>query len=118
MNNGIKNQVEYCIAQLRKNSLSEADLEKIVQIAQSESPQQDLLYIQTNRTSPTSPVIGMRIIENGNISDGPPDPSDWPYETVLDAIRDGWRVIKFPEQALMLDETRTYGLGAEFVLER
>jgi hypothetical protein len=43
---------------------------------------------------------------------------DRPYGAVLEAIRDGWRVIKFPEQALMLDESRTCALGAEFVLER
>ena len=45
-------------------------------------------------------------------------PRDWPYKTVLDAVRDGWRIIKFPELALMLDEKRSYGLGCDFVLER
>ena len=38
--------------------------------------------------------------------------------TVIDAIRDGWRVISFPNMALSLDENRTYGLGFEFILER
>jgi hypothetical protein len=60
----------------------------------------------------------MRIVENGEISDGPDNPDDWPYQSVLEAIRDGWRVIKFPELALTMDENRTTGLGFEFVLER
>ena len=52
------------------------------------------------------------------MSDGPEDPDDWPYKTVLEAVRDGWRIIKLPELALAMDDSRTYGLGHEFVLER
>jgi hypothetical protein len=33
-------------------------------------------------------------------------------------MADGWRIIKFPEMALLLDEKRTYGFGWEFVLEK
>lgn len=79
---------------------------------------QDLLYLNTKTTGPTSEVLAMRIIESGEISDGPEDPDNWPYQSVLEAIRDGWRVVKFPELALMMDETRTYSLGFEFILER
>ena len=114
----IKKQADFCIEQLKAGTLTEESLTRIVELAEAGGQRQDLLYLQTNRTSPVSPVVGMRIIEDGAISDGPDDPDDWPYETVLEAIRDGWSVIKFPEQALMMDESRTYGLGAEFVLER
>ena len=79
---------------------------------------QDLLYLHTEKTSITSPARGMRILLDGVLSDGPEDPEDWPYKTVLDAIQDGWRVIKFPELALMADEGRTYGVGCEFILEK
>ena len=58
----------------------------------------------------------MSLMQDGEISE--PAPDNWPYETVLDAIRDGWRIIKFPEMALLLDESRTYGLGCEFILEK
>ena len=60
----------------------------------------------------------MRILQNGKLSDGPRNPEEWPYKTVLDAILDGWRVIKFPEMVLLLDDKRTYGLGCEFILEK
>jgi hypothetical protein len=118
MNAQIKQQVELCIEQLKAGTLMEEGLGRIIELAETARRPQDLLYLQANRSSLISPVVGMRIIEDGEISDGPADPDDWPYGTVLEAIRDGWRVIKFPEQALMLDESRTYGLGAEFVLER
>lgn len=77
---------------------------------------QDLLYLQAISTSVASPVHGMMLVENGEVHE--PDESRWPYRTVLDAIRDGWRVIQFPNLALMTDESRTYALGCEFILER
>ena len=79
---------------------------------------QDLLYLQAAHSSPAAPVLGMLLVENGDISEGPPNPADWPYRTVLDAIRDGWRVIQFPNLALLGDGSRTVGLGCEFILER
>ena len=48
----------------------------------------------------------------------PREPAEWPYQTVMDALRDGWRIISFPNLALMMDESRTVGLGCEFILER
>ena len=79
---------------------------------------QDILYLHTRVNSLTSDILAMRSVTNGQISDGPENPDDWPYQSVLEAIRDGWRVIKFPELALMMDESRPYGLGFEFILER
>ena len=87
--------------------------------ATSLSPKrQELLYLQAEQTRVTFPVMGMSIFENGKFSDGPRDPDDWPYQTVSQAMQDGWRIIKFPEMALLVDEKRTYGLGCEFILER
>ena len=43
---------------------------------------------------------------------------EWPYNSVLEAMDDGWHVIKFPEMALMLQEDKTFGLGCEFILEK
>ena len=79
---------------------------------------QELLYLQTANSMPTSEVVGISLFSQGKEVVLPADPKDWPYESVLDALRDGWRVIKFPELALLLDEKRSYGLGCEFILER
>ena len=45
-------------------------------------------------------------------------PEDWPYQRVGDAVRDGWRIIKFPDITLLLNEERIYGLDCEYILER
>lgn len=79
---------------------------------------QDLLYLQTNSTSLESGVLGMTLVENGHVTALPDDPQAWPYQSVLEAIQDGWRVVQFPNLALLMDESKTYGLGCEFILER
>lgn len=124
-NRSIRKQVQHCVRQLRRGSLTEDDLQAILDDAEQpreDTPatalRQDLLYLQTRSTAIDYPVLGMKILEDGNLSDGPRDPEEWPYKTVLDAIQDGWRIIKFPEMAVLLDESRSYGLACEFILER
>ena len=118
MGSTIKNQVETCIDELKQGTLTEKGLRRIAEVADEARAMQDILYLHTAANSPIAEVLAMRIVENGEISDGPEDPADWPYQSVLEAIRDEWRVVKFPELALMMDESRTYGLGFEFILER
>ena len=114
----IEQRVEQCVADLKQGTLTEESLRRIAETARNGGATQDLLYLNATTASLTSEVLAMRIVEDGEISDGPEDPAQWPYQTILEAIRDGWRVVKFPESALMMDEGRTYGLGFEFILER
>jgi hypothetical protein len=79
---------------------------------------QDLLYLQASNTSVTSEVLGFSLVQGGDSIDVPRDPAEWPYQTVAQAMKDGWRVVKFPELALLLDESRNYALGCEFILEK
>ena len=115
----LEEAVEQCVEELRQGVLTEARLRRIVEHSGSKlGGRQDLLYLQASNTSVQSGVHGMLLVQNGEVSEGPSDPDDWPYKTVLDAIRDGWRVISFPNLALLLDDSRTYGLGCEFILEK
>ena len=84
----------------------------------SDKAMQDLLYLQAVSVGVDSQVLGMRVLIDGEFDDGPDEPEDWPYKSVLEAIRDGWRVISFPNLALLMDESKTYGLGHEFILEK
>jgi hypothetical protein len=119
MTQTIKNQLEHCIDLLRQGKLTEQKLRAVDEALDSANGKcQDLLYLQAGSTALTARVHGMLIVENGQVSDGPPNPDDWPYRTVIDAIRAGWRVIQFPNLALLTDESRAYGLGCEFILER
>jgi hypothetical protein len=79
---------------------------------------QDLLYLQASNTSVMSEVLGFSLVQGGESVDIPRDPGKWPYQTVAQAMKDGWRVVKFPELALLLDEARNYALGCEFILEK
>ena len=123
-NASIREQVEQCIEEFRRGELTEEALQGVLDSIDRRRERrvrkrrQDLLYLHTRSTSIDYPALGMRILENGVLSDGPRDPDDWPYKTVLEAVNDGWRIIKFPEMALLLDESRSFGLGCEFILER
>ena len=112
---------ESLAAKLESGTLTVEQLRQDIEdmLAQDGEKRQDILYLQTSGSSPARPVIGMMLIEDGQCSDGPPDPNDWPYQTVLDAVRDGWRIISFPNMALLaVSESEPHGLGFEFILER
>ncbi len=113
----IRQQIEECIRALHRGELTEEDLRQVIRMIHPD-PRQDLLYLQADSTSLGSRLLGLALVENGEIVEVADDPNDWPYKTPLEAIRDGWRVIQFPNLALMMDERRSYGLGCEFILER
>jgi hypothetical protein len=111
--------LEACVASLNKGELTESRLREAFAAADASSPrQQELLYLQCYNTSPDSQAIGMMMVRDGKLQQGPADAKQWPYQNVLSAIADGWRVISFPNLALMTDDTKTFGLGCEFILER
>ncbi len=115
----IERNLELCIHAFRDGTLSEQMLRDALEAANGTTGKcQDLLYLQAGSTSLTSPVHGMLLMEDGEIAEEIPDAEDWPYQTAIDAVRDGWRVVQFPNLALIVDESRTYGLGCEFILER
>lgn len=112
---------ESLVTDLRNGILTESLLrQKIADLAaETEKKRQDILYLQVGTTSPTSQVVGMTYIEGGVLNEASPNPDEWQYQTVLDAVQDGWRIIAFPNMALLaVSEEDTYGLGFEFILER
>ena len=119
-----KQQIQGWLDKLRAGTLVEADLQQALErlsdgTSDGDPPRhQRLLYLNTGNTGVDSQVLGMSLVENGQILEGPDDVDEWPYNSVLEAMNDGWRVIKFPEMALMLQEDKTFGLGCEFILEK
>ena len=109
------------VAELQQGELTPTQLCRGITdlIGHTSNKPQDILYLQARNTSPESQVVGMMRIEDGQRTACPPDPEDWPYQTVLDAVKDGWRIISFPNLSLLaVDEKEVYGLGFEFILER
>ena len=119
-----KQQIQEWLDKLRAGTLVEADLQQALDrlnngTSDGDSPKrQRLLYLNTGNTGVDSQVLGMALVENGQILEGPDDVNEWPYNSVLEAMDDGWRVIKFPEMALLLQEDKTFSLGCEFILEK
>ncbi|MCY3901831.1 MAG: hypothetical protein OXF76_01610 [Caldilineaceae bacterium] len=111
--------IERWLDKLRAGTLVEEDLQLALRRldADGATRHQRLLYLQTSTTGVDSDVLGMALVEDGQILEAPDDPDEWPYGTVLEAMADGWRVVKFPEMALLLQEDKTYGFGCEFILE-
>ena len=109
------------VTELQQGMLTEDQLRQGIEdlTARSKAKKQDVLYLQAHNTSPGSRVIGMMLIEDGVLKEGPANSEDWPYQTVLDAVEDGWRIISFPNMALLaVDDREFHGLGFEFILER
>lgn len=111
-------QLESCIEALQQGSLTEERLQQVIDaLRRGGAGQQELLYLQCGQTSVDSQVIGISLVQGGEVVEQHPgDP--WPYETVLDAMQDGWRIVQFPNLALVPDENRPTGLGCEFILEK
>ncbi|MDP7396276.1 MAG: hypothetical protein QF541_05380 [Lentisphaeria bacterium] len=118
----LKQQLELCVEKLRSGLLTEHDLQHVLESlgdGDGNAAPQRLLYLQSENTMITSKVIGIAVVDRDGVHDGPDDPDEWPYQTVHEALLDGWRIIKFPEMALMMsDEETPYGLGCEFILEK
>ena len=87
-------------------------------MSDTNSQRQSLLYLQLRNTNPGSQVMGMSLFVGGKMVEPPADPKDWPYQSVLAAIAEGWRVISFPNLALLMNETIPQTLGCEFILEK
>ena len=113
----VGNDIEQVLEHFRHGQLTEDDLRQALAARPSASRRQDLLYIECSSTALNSSILGMNLVCDGQIV-SPANRGEWAYANVLDAIRDGWRIIKFPEMALMMVEDRNMGLGCEFVLEK
>lgn len=109
--------LDNCIELLQRGELTEEYLRAAFAAVAGEDAgkRQSLMYANTWDTSVFSGLVAIAIIERGerrDLSNG----AAWPYSSIADAMNDGWRVIKFPD--FVPDESRNYGLGCEFILEK
>jgi hypothetical protein len=109
---------ELVVDLFRRGQLTEQRLRDALEQRPATTGRQDLLYLQASSTSLESSIVGTTLIRDGAIVPVIPGAEDWPYANVLAALRDGWRIIKFPELALLMVEDRTISFGCEFILEK
>ena len=122
MSSKIEEWVSLARKKVKNESISDNDLDQLEQILQIRCNQnrQRLLYLQATTPSIRSNVIGMAQHEpvNGAITQIEPDTDDWKYQTVHDAIVDGWQAIFFPGQRTSFDDQEIDILGYEFILQK
>lgn len=119
-------EVNYWLREARQKlaagQLNEADLDALVAAADGTKPRvkQRLLYLHA-----TTPHIGSRLTaatlhepKDHGTSTMDPMQQDPDYNSVHEAIRDGWQVIHFPNQLAPFDDKEIDILGYEFVLQK
>lgn len=106
-------------AKLANGGLHSDDLDALARLARR-APRQRLLYLHASTPSVRSGVLAMTLHEPipGWIAEIDPDPQEWPYRTVQDAILDGWQVIHFPDQRAPFEDREIDLMGYEFILQK
>ena len=113
----VKEWLDECIEKHKSGELTTEDLCRVEDVLDSEK--QIILYLYSKSTNPRSP-IGAWAIFDVTVPDEPALPSqDAPYDSVLDAVHDGWRIVHFPRPELynFTDVENAY-LSYEFILEK
>lgn len=103
---------------LADGAFAPADLDALAALL-GRGSRQRLLYLHTREPSVTSAVIAM--VEHDPAAaprELSPFQDEWPYDSVLAAMRDGWQVIHFPNQLSPFDDCDTDLAGYEFVLQK
>ena len=81
---------------------------------------QRLLYLHSTSPDVFSNIIALNLVEptkNATREITAEDP-DWPYQTVHDAIVDGWQIVQFPYLQAPFDDRELDVLGYEFILQK
>ena len=86
-----------------------------------DAPRQRLLYLQARTPSVMSNIIGLTLIEP--VAGFAPEihaesAPDWPYQTVHDAVVDGWQIVQFPHLQAPFDDRELDVIGYEFILQK
>ena len=81
---------------------------------------QRLLYLHARTPNVFSPLIGLTQIEptSGYQAEITADPPKWPYQSVHEAMIDGWQVIQFPHLQAPFDDHDLEFVGYEFILQK
>jgi hypothetical protein len=113
----IKEWLDNCIEKLKAGELTATDLRGVTAVLNSEK--QLILYLYSKSTNLRSP-LGAWALYDATAPEAPILPSqDAPYTSVIDAVRDGWRIVQFPRPELynFSDVDNAY-LAFEFILEK
>ena len=114
--------VAKAIVKLKDGGITGHDLEELSQTVHSsrKTPRQRLLYLHAASPSIRSEIIATALHEPvpDSITEITTEEHEWPYQTVHEAILNGWQVIHFPDQRAPFDDREIDILGYEFILQK
>jgi hypothetical protein len=92
----------------------------LIAVCRNKTIRQRLLYLQAATPNIQSKVIGMARHEPVPdwISQIDATQTEWPYNSVRDALLDGWQIIHFPDQRAPFEDGEIDVLGYEFILQK
>ncbi len=99
---------------------SEADLEELLAAVRGGRLRQRLLYLHAGSPSIYAGLVGATLHEPvaGARTQIDPLAPELPYNSVHEALLDGWRVIHFPLQMAPFEDREIDIMGYEFILEK
>jgi hypothetical protein len=107
--------------QAENGGVTAAALEELERLIGTRSVvRQRLLYLHAATPSIRSSVIGIALHEPvpGSVTQLEPEPGEFPYATVHEAILDGWQLLQCPDQRAPFDDREIDILGYEFILQK
>ena len=117
MHEAVRDWLEQCRNKLRTEAITAADLDRLDGLLAE--PRQLILYLYGKSTNMRSPLAGWALYDPTRPQTPTLPSDDPPYESVLAAVADGWRVVQFPIAKLYAYEGQDNDyLGYEFVLEK
>ncbi|MBT9584484.1 hypothetical protein IV102_14165 [bacterium] len=118
MSRSLRELFERAQQRLSAGEFDAQDLQ-LLQEATLQQRRQRLLYIYALQPTVRALVVATTLHEvSGSLCQIDPQAPELPYQCVMDAIADGWRVIHFPDHRGPYREGRMDMLGYEFVLEK
>jgi hypothetical protein len=102
---------------LEAGTLTAQDLDRLAKLV--ETPRQLVLYLYSKSTNMRSPLASWMLYDATKPQEPTLPTQEAPYESVLDAVAAGWRIVQFPDAKLYrYDGVDNDYLGFEFILEK
>lgn len=117
----VKSWVEGARVKVENGGVGKEDLDALLSaVSGNQVTRQRLLYLHASSPSIRSSVLAMALHEPvpGSVTEIDPHGVDFPYNTVHDAILDGWQVVQFPDQRSPYNDVEVDMLGYEFILQK
>jgi hypothetical protein len=114
--NPLEHWIETSRVRVESGEFSLDDLEALEGLLTK--PKQKILYLLSRRSDMQAKIVSWQLCDPGSETEPTLPSPEPPYASVIDAVRDGWRILQFPSpQSYPFTEQNSY-VGYEFVLER